>query len=97
MVRPVDLLDETAVEQHAHRLDGVERHALRTAQDLDGELVRQTRHEGCEQFLHSRLRERLQEERAEVSSAGAPARRALGQLRPRQRGDENRMRARPLE
>ena len=89
--------EQAAVEQHPHRLDRVERHSLGAREDLVAQALRQSRHEPFEQVLHRLARERLQVERGEVALAGAPARPAFLQLRPRERDYVERIVARPLE
>ena len=92
------LLDEeTAVEQHSHRLDGVQGHALGAVEDLVADILGQTRHEAREQLAHHAARERLEVERAEVAMPGAPGRTALGQLGAGEREHEERAAARPFE
>ena len=84
---------QAAVEQHAHRLDGVERNTLGPVQDVGAKAVRQPRDEAVQQGLHRASRERLERERRRVARAACQA----GKLGPRQREDEDRMAARPVE
>ena len=61
---PVDAagaLEQRAIEQHPHRLHGIERHALRTLQDLLTELVGEPRNEFVEKLLHGVRRQWLEE------------------------------------
>ena len=98
--RPVDralLHQQCAVEQHAHRLDRVERHALGASEDLTPKRARQPGHEAGEQFLHRLLGERLEEERREVAVTRAPGRAPLEQLGARQRDDVEGVVSRPFE
>jgi hypothetical protein len=46
---------EAPVEEHSHRLDGIQRHALRAREDLRAQPLRQARHETLEQLLHRTL------------------------------------------
>src|SRR5207244_2538840 len=55
------LRQQAAVEQHAHGLDGVERHALGTGEDLASKRARQSGYETGEQLLHRLFGERLEE------------------------------------
>ncbi len=91
------LQEEAAVEQHPHRLDGVERDAFCPLEDLLAQLRRQPGHQPDQQLLHRLLRKRLEVERCEVSVPGTPGRPLLQQLRPRQRDHEQRLVARPIE
>ena len=91
------LCDQAPVEQHPHRLDGVERDALGAGEDLLTRAFGQARHEPREKLLHRALRQWLEVERREVAVAGAPRRPPLGQLRPRERDHVERRVARPLE
>ncbi len=84
---------KAAVEQHAYRLDRVERYAFRPIEDLRAKLAGQARDEPVEQRLHRRLRERLQRERRRVPAARAEAGPPLGEVGPRQREHEQWMAA----
>ena len=98
--RPVDVAlasEQPAVEQHAHRLDRVERHALGALEDAPAQLVGQARHEAGEELVHRVGRERLEVERAEAALAGAPGRALVRELGPRQREHEERVAAGPVE
>jgi hypothetical protein len=90
-------LEEPAVEQHANGLDGVERDAFCAVADHAAELAGQTRNEPLEELVHRGRRERFEEQRREVTLPGAPGRVLVGDLGPRERDDEQRMRARPFE
>src|SRR5437899_1359060 len=59
-VRRATFGEQPAIEQHAHRLDGVERHSLGARQDLVAQLRRQSRNKAREQLRHRALRERLE-------------------------------------
>ena len=91
------LHEKATVEQHPHRLDGVQRDAFGPFQDLLAQLRRQPRHQTDEQLLHSLRGERLEVERGEVAVPRAPGRPLLEELGPRQRDHEQRLVARPLE
>src|SRR6266498_4902029 len=65
--------EQPAVEQHPHRLDGVQRYTLGALEDLCQQLLRQAGHEAVEQLLHRRRSKRLEIDRGEVALAGAPA------------------------
>ncbi len=98
--RPVDgalLHEQAAIEQHPHRLDRVERHALGASEDLVAQPLRQARDEPVEQLLHRLLRERLHVERAEVAQRRAPRGATFVQLGPGERDHVERVVARPLE
>jgi hypothetical protein len=86
--RPVHaslLNEQPPVEQHAHRLDCVQRHALGARQDPPSDLRRQSGDEAREQLLHRLLGERLEVKPTEHTLPGAPLRPPLEQLRPRER------------
>ena len=89
--------EQAAVEEHPHRLDRVERHALRALEDPRAQVVGEPGHEAVEQLLHRGAAQRLERERRRVAAAGAEARAALGELGPREREHEERVRVRPLE
>ena len=98
--RPVDaplLHQVAAVEQHAHGLDGVQRHALGAGQDLPREGIGQPRHEAVEQRPHRRLGQRLQIERREVALPRSPRGAPLDELRPGGGDDVEGRVPRPLE
>ena len=67
--RPCETVDrvllhqQAPVEQHPHRLHGIQGHTLSPAQDPLAELVRQTRDETVEERLHCAGGERLEEQR----------------------------------
>ena len=87
----------TLREERAHRLDGVERDPVGPPDDGAHGVLRQPGDEAGEQLAHRLLRERLEVEGREVPLPGAPVRPPLEQLRARQRDDEDRAAARPLE
>ena len=89
-------LQQAAVEQHAHRLDGVQRHALRPSKNLLPKHRRQAGDETVQQLLHHRRAERFERE------ARAPARLTevtitLVQLGACESEHKDRVRARPLQ
>ena len=90
-------VEQPAVEQHPHRLDGVERDAFGAVEDARAQLVGQTRHEAGEEVVHRVGRERLEVERAEAALARAPGRALVRELGPRQREHEDRVAAGPVE
>ena len=67
------------------------------AEDLVADVGREPRHEPGEELLHRLRRQRLEVERGEAPLPGAPGRPALEQLGPREREDEDRRVARPVE
>ena len=85
------------VEEHADRLDRVERHALGALPDPCAEIVRKPGYQAAKELVSRLLRKRFEEQRAEAPPAGAPGRPPLEQLRARQREHEDRMAPRPLE
>jgi hypothetical protein len=89
-------LEQPAVEEHPHGLDGVQRNALGSVEDLCAQAVRKAGSEPVEERHHGRARERLEGQRRRVPP-GAPAAPALGQLGPCQGEDEQRMVPRPVE
>ena len=89
--------EEPPVEQHPHRLDGIERYALGPLADRCSELVGQAGHEGTQQLVHVGDRQRLEVERGERPLARAPGRAPLRQIRPRQHDDEEGMVLRPVD
>ena len=91
------LNEQSAVEQHPHRLDCVERHAFCARQDLRPQLLWEPGHESIEQLGHRRLRERAEMERREVAVPGAPVRPLVEELGTREDEHEERARLRPLE
>ena len=91
------LCEQAAVEEHAHRLDRVQRHALRSLQDATPELVRQSGNESGEQLFHRLRRQWLEVERGEVALASAPGGSLVGELRPGEHEHEHRMAPGPLE
>ena len=97
-VRAVLLGREVALaHEHPHDLDREQRHALGLADDrLDGRF-RQARHEAVQQLAHGVLAQRLEVHRREAAPRRAPARALVEQLRPRERQDEDRELARPLD
>ena len=46
------LLEQTAVEQHPHRLDRIQRYTLRGIEHLETEVLRETRDEAIEKLFH---------------------------------------------
>ena len=74
-----------AVEQHAHRLDRVERDPVRTPADLRAHVVGQARDEPVEQRVHRVVGERLQDEARSAAAVHAEVGPALEQLRAGQR------------
>ena len=97
---PVDgaVLDEiAAVEEHAHGLDGVERHALGAGEDLLARLRGEAGDEAVEEVAHRLLRERIEVDAREVALTGSPGRPPLDQLGPGERDDVEGVVARPVE
>ena len=98
--RPISTIlgrESTLVQQHPDGLDGVERHAVGAFEDEPHRGVRQARNEAIEALGHDLVTERLEREGDRVAASGAPVRPPLEQVRPRQRHDEDRMGAAPLE
>ena len=79
------LHEQAAVEQHPHRLDRIERHALGAGEDLVAQRCRQAGDEPDQELLHRGGGQRLEVEGAEVALARAPARAPFEQLGPRER------------
>ncbi len=98
--RPVDVAlayEQAAVEQHPHRLDRVQRHALRACEHSVAVLLRKPRHEAVEERAHRLVRERLERQRRRVPHRAGPGRMPVRQIGAREREHENRVVARPLE
>ena len=91
------LRDQAAVEEHSHRLDGIQRNAFGALEDLFPRPLGEARHETGEELLHRVLRKRLEVERRKVAQAGAPRGPLLGEIGPREREYEERRVPRPLE
>lgn len=89
--------EHSAVEQHAHGLDCVERDALGAVEDAPPQLVRETGDETGQQLLHGLVGQRLEVERREAPLARTPGGALVGELGPRQRQHEERVAPRPLE
>ena len=89
-VRRSFLDEQAAVEQHAHRLDRVQRDALGTRKDPVADVRSEARARGRSGALPSPLRERLQVQGREASLARSPGRPAFEQLRPSERDHEDR-------
>jgi hypothetical protein len=84
--------DENALaDQHAHRLHGVQGHALGAPRDACGQPVGDTGRQSGEQLAHDVVRERLEVKRGEVALAGAPCGPTLHDLGSGQRDDEDGM------
>ena len=97
---PIDravLGEQAAIQEHPHRLHRIQRHPLRSPQDLCAQPLRQARNEALQQLLHRSLRERLQVQACEVPLPRTPTRAALLQLRPGQSNHVQREVARPLQ
>ena len=90
-------LEQLAVEQHAHGLDRVEGDAVGALVDLLLHALREPLGESRDQLVHVVHGQRLEEERGEVALARAPVGTTVGELGPREREDEERLRPRPLE
>jgi hypothetical protein len=98
--RPVDAVDEresTLREQHADRLDGVERDAVGARDDDFRCRLREPRHEAAQQLAHRLRSERLEAEAHRVAPAGTPVRSPFEQLRAGEGQDVDRHAARPLQ
>ena len=93
----VDLLQQPSVEQHPHRLDGVQRDAVRgLTQPVPG-LLREAGDEAGEEVVHGVVAERLERQGGRASGRPREAGMAVGQLRPRQREHEDRVLSAPVE
>ena len=99
--RPVDVAltgEQAAVEQHPHRLDRVERHALGAGEDLGAELARAGPARSPSSSCSIARPESGSSESVVALRPPAPnVGPALGQLGPREREHEQRVVARPLE
>ena len=95
-VDAVLLDEEAAVEEHADRLDRVQRHAFGAREDALAQLVGQAGDEPVEELAHRLLGERRERERRLVRAVAELGMPAL-ELRPGEAEDEDRPRARPLE
>ena len=91
------LNDEPTVEQHAHRLDRVQRDPLGALQDPCPHLVRQPGHHPRQQRRHGLVGEGFEVQRRQPPLADAPARTSLGHLGARQRQHQDLAVARPLQ
>ena len=89
--------EHAAVEEHSHRLDGVEGHSLGSSQDLLAQLFVETGQRAGQQYLHGFSRERLEEDRGEVALSRAPGRAPVLEVGTREREHEERDVARPLD
>ncbi len=89
--------EQAAVEQHAHRLDRVQRHAFGTYEDAFAQLLRQTGYEPSQELAHHLGCERLEVERGEAALASSPRRTPVHQLGAGQNEDEQGVTARPFE
>ncbi len=88
-------LDAAVIQQRAHRLDRIQRDALRAPDDPVDDAVRQTGHEPAHHRSHLVVVERGEREGGEAALAGTPRRPAVEELRARQRDDVDRSAARP--
>ena len=90
-------LQQAAVDQHAHRLDGIQGNALRTVEYPSANLGRipGARPVSIESMADGG--ERLQEQRGEVPLVRGPPGMALGDLGAAEREDEQRVGPRPVE
>ena len=91
--RPVDavLEHEPALgQEHAHRLDRVQRHAVGPGDDRVAGGHRQPRHEARQELAHRVGRDRLEVDRGEAALAGAPVGPPFEQLRAGQGQDQDR-------
>src|SRR6185436_8556335 len=70
---------------------------LRAIADLLAQVVRQSRHQAEKELVSRLLGKRLEDQRMEVPFAGTPRGSVLDQLRPRQRQDEQRVVAGPIQ
>ena len=97
-LRHLERLDvAAAIDEHAHRLDRVERDTLGPLPDPGAQLLGKVGHEPLEQLVDRLVGERLERDRGEVPLRRAPARVPFGELRPREREDEQRVVPRPVE
>jgi hypothetical protein len=87
---------ESLVEQHAHRLDRVQRHALGTREDTVARVARKPRNETLEQLRDRIVAQRLERERRRVARR-RPVWMAVVHVGPRERDNEQLVVARPLE
>ena len=95
LVRAIGLLQAAVVEEHAHRLDRVERDPLGALHDRPGRALRQARDQAAEQLEHLGIGQRLEAERREAALAGSPGRAALEKLGPGEGDDVDRLAAGP--
>ena len=86
-----------AVDQHAHRLDRVERDALGTTGDCPHRVLRNARESATNHLRHLLRLERLELHRRQAAHVGAPSRAPLVDLRTSQRYHEDRPVAGPIE
>ena len=91
-----DRTDDVAVDQHAHRLDRVERHALGLARDRRGGRLGQVRYESVQHRGHGDVVEWLQHE-GRPAATGSPGRVLVGKLAAREGQDEDRGVPRPVD
>ena len=84
-------------EQHPHRLDGIERHAVGPRDDGADCGLRQPRHETHQQLPHGLGSQGLQVQAREVASTGTPVGPPVQQLRSSEGDDVEGGRAAPLE
>jgi hypothetical protein len=87
------LLEQAAVDQHAHRLDRVERNPLGAVQDRVVQVRREAGDKARQQVAHRPRRKWLQVQGADATLAGAPARPLVGELRAGERQHEERVAA----
>jgi len=96
-VCPTLLDDESSVKEHAHRLHCIERDSCGALEDAFPKFFGHAWDHAAQQRGHRLARQRFEVEGREAALADAPARTALGDLRPRQREHQDRAVSRPLE
>ena len=72
--------DGATVDQHPDGLDRVERNAFRALHDRTSRLIRQPRHQACEQRPHVVVFERLEVDRGRGTHRHTPTRAAVEQV-----------------
>ena len=89
--------EQPAVEQHADRLDRVERDAVGALADARDGLVGQAGHETAQEVVDRLVGKGLERQRGEVAEVRAPAGMPRRDLRPGEGDDVDPVRARPVE
>ena len=91
----VEAPDQLAVDEHAHDIDGVERHAPGAVEDVAEDRLGQARRQPGEQLRHGRFRQPLEMDGREAAMVRTPAGAAVEELGASQCQDHDRVVTRP--